>query len=83
MNEECLPQSSGFPIPVRASDLPGLVPNLYVPVFVLLSVLPVPIPLLLNQLPRFGIPHCLLSVLFLLSAFPSFSGLPGLPGVGH
>lgn len=71
-----LPQSNRLSIPVCAHHLPGLISDLYVPIFILLSVLPVMIPFLLNQFPGFWIPNVFLLVLLLvLSTFPCLSDM--------
>lgn len=74
-----LPEIRGFPSLVRAHHIPGLIPNLDVPVSVLLSVLSVSVSLFLDELTGLWVLHHFASLplpLFVLAATP---GLPGLP----
>ena len=87
LRKTALPQGNSLSVPVSAHHLPCLVSNLYVPIFVLLPVLSVTIPLLLNELPGLWIPDCFLLVFallfFLFFVLPAFPRLPYVPCVGH
>lgn len=78
-----LPQISSFARLVSTHHLSGLISNLYVPVFVLLSILSVSISLFLNKFTGLWILHSFSSVLFAFFILPTSPCLSDLSWVGH